>query len=183
MFASEPWPQGDRLDRLEGDLALGACPGQGLEVLGVVGLAHGHDVVRQQDRVKVKSREGATVAGRDLDAVAGDADEFHQSLVTCLDGGLDRAARAEGGVPLDWIGKAVQLPQVDMIDAEALQGAVQLLARGIRLSLPGFGSKKETARLALQPGGDPQLRIAVAGRGINVVDAVLQKHVERAIGS
>ena len=77
----------------------------------------------------------------------------------------------------------MQLPQVDMVDAEALQGAMQLLARSIRLSLPGFGSKKEPARLALQPGGDPELRIAIAGRRINVIDAVPQKQVESAIGS
>ena len=60
--------------------------------------------------VEVKSGQGAAVVGGDLDAMTGDADKSHESLVARLDGGLDRAAWTERGVPLAGIGEVVELP-------------------------------------------------------------------------
>jgi hypothetical protein len=62
----------------------------------------------------------------------------------------------------------VQLPEVDVVDAEPVEGSVLTLTR-FRLG-PGIriGRQEEATRLALEPGTDPQLGVAIAGCGVNV---------------
>jgi len=59
-----------------------------------------------------------------------------------------------------------------MVYAEPVQGPVQLIVRAFRVAGAGLGGEEETIRLALQPRGDAQLRVAVAGGGVDVVDTV-----------
>ena len=67
------------------------------------------------------------MVGRDLCTVAGDADESHQAFVARLDGRLDHAAWAERSVPIDRVRQVVQLPQIDVVDAQPIERSLQLL--------------------------------------------------------
>src|SRR5215471_6654034 len=179
---AQPWPQGNRLDRLHGHLALTADLHHRLEVLRVVGQLHGEVVAGQQDGVEVEAAQAATDGGGDLDTVAGDTDPAHEALLSCLDGRIYRAAGAEGGVPFDRIGQAVELPQVYVVDPQAVERPVELSAGGLRGPGAGLGGQKEPVRVGFEPRPQSQLGIAVTGRDVEMVDAVPQEHVERPIG-
>src|SRR5262249_50924955 len=109
-------------------------------------------------------------------------DEADQALLPRLDRGLDGAARAEGLVPLDRVDQVVQLPEVDVVDAEPVEGAVQLLARGGGLPLARLGGEEELVPVLAQPGPGPELCVAVAGGDVDVVDAVLEQRLEGTVG-
>ena len=79
--------------------------------------------------------------------MAGDADEAHEALVAGLDGGLERAAGAERDVPLDHVDEVVQLDRVDVVDAQAVERAADLLARRRVRALAGLGGDEELARM------------------------------------
>src|SRR5258708_34820610 len=53
VLASEPGPQCDRLDRLHPDPARGARFEQGLEILGIVGPVHRHQVVAHPPPINI----------------------------------------------------------------------------------------------------------------------------------
>jgi len=69
-----------------------------------------------------------------------------------------------------------------VVDAEPVEGPVQLVARLLLCSGIGFGSQEEASGLALQPGAYAHLRFAVAGGRVDVVDAVAKQHLEGSIG-
>ena len=60
----------------------------------------------------------------DLGAVASDANETDQSLFARLDRGFDHAARTQGAIPFNRIGQIVQLPEIEVIDSQSIQGFV-----------------------------------------------------------
>ena len=155
--------------------------GELVEGLRVARVLHLHAVVRAQHRVEVEALEAALVHLRDAEAVAGDADVPHQALLARLDARLQRAARAQRDVPLDHVAQVVQLDRVDVVDPEPLERAPDLLARrGVR-ALAGLGRHEEPCR-SLSHVRDPQLRVAVAGGDVDVVDAVLEEQLQRAVG-
>ena len=103
----------------------------------------------------------------------------HQALAAGLDRRLQRAAAAQRDVPLDHVDEVVELDRVDVVDAEPLERAVDLLL-GLRVgALAGLGREEEL--VLRQPRGDPQLRVAVGGGDVDVVDAVLEQQLERAV--
>ena len=61
----------------------------------------------------------------------GDADEANEPLLARLDSRLQRATLAQCGLPLDDVDQVVQLQQVDVVDAQPLEGAVELLLRAL----------------------------------------------------
>ena len=63
--------------------------------------------------------------GGNLQTMAGDAYSPYQPLLFGLDGSIDRTTRTQSYIPIDGINEIVQLPQVDVIDAHALQGAMR----------------------------------------------------------
>src|SRR3954453_496905 len=67
-----------------------------------------------------------------------------------------------------------------MVDPEPVERAPDLLARAGVRALPGLGGQEEL--VLLDPVGDAELRVPVAEGDIDVVDAVLEDHLERAIG-
>ena len=99
--------------------------------------------------------------GGDRPAVAGDADEARQSLGARLDDGLERAARSHRLLPVVGMAERVKLDQVDVIDAEALERAVDVLARLARVALAGLGRQEEVAPVTSHPRPDAQLGVAV----------------------
>ena len=114
--------------------------------------------------------------------VAGDADEAHQPLLPRLDGGLQRAAGAEGRFPLLRVDEVVELDEIDLIDPQALQRAADLVVGRLIRALARLGGEEEVVAVPLHPRPEPQLRIAVAGGGVDVVDAALQNQLHGAIG-
>ena len=101
---------------------------------------------------------------RDREPVAGHADEAHEALVARLDRRLERAAGAQRGLPLDHVDEVVQLDQVDLVDAEPVERAADLLACAGAVALAGLGREEELLAVLRQPGRDPQLGVAVATR-------------------
>ena len=80
----------------------------------------------------------------DAGAVAGDADEAHEALVAGLGQRLDGAAGAVGHLPLVGLDEVVQLDQVDGVDLQALERALQLApGPGRRVALAGLGGEEE----------------------------------------
>jgi len=172
---------GDGLDGLNGDVPFGTGGLQGIEVVGVIAALHGQEVVGEQDGVEVEPLEAATMGGRDLAAVAGDADPADKALLSRLDGCFNDAARAQRLVPLNRVGEVVELPQVDVVHAESVQRAMQLLASSLGTALVGLGSEEEVVGIALEPRSDAGLGIAIAGRDVDMVDAVLEQGLERSV--
>src|SRR6185436_6703434 len=64
---------------------------------------------------------------------------------------------------------------------EPIERAADLLARGGVRALPGLRGEEELV-VALEPVGDAEFRIPIAEGDVDVVDAVLEDHLERAIG-
>ena len=62
----------------------------------------------------------------DARAVAGDADEPHESLVARLRQRFDRAARAVCSVELVGLDEVVQLDEVDAVDTETFERPLEL---------------------------------------------------------
>src|SRR3954447_21507081 len=121
--------------------------------------------------------------GRHRQPVARDADEAHDPFLARLERRLERSAGAQRHLPVDGVDQVVQLDQVDVVDAEAVQRAADLLARALVVAPAGLGrDEREVLRMAAQPGGDAQLRVAVVGGDVQVVDAVLDQLAQRAVG-
>ena len=116
------------------------------------------------------------------EAVTGDADESYETLVARLDRRLERAAFAQRGLPLDHVDEVVQLDQVDAVDAEPVERAADLLPRALVVALAGLRRDEEARRARAQPRRDAELRVAVRGGGVDVVDAVREQQLERALG-
>ena len=118
----------------------------------------------------------------DGESVARDADEAHEAFVARLDRGLERAALAERLLPLAHVDEVVQLDQVDRVDAQPVERAVDLLAGSGAVALAGLRREEEAVAVPREPGGEPQLGVAVGGGGVDVVDAMLEQRFERAVG-
>ena len=96
-----------------------------------------------------------------MQAVPGDADEADEALVARLDGRFERTAFAQRGFPLDHVDEVVQLEQVDVVDAEAVERAANLLVRAGSVALPGLRRDEEMVAVLREPRRKPQLRVAV----------------------
>ena len=110
------------------------------------------------------SARGCAVHAGHGQPVPGDADEAHQALLASLHRGLEGAALAQRGLPVDHVDQVVQLDQVEGVDAEALERAADLLARARAVALAGLGGQEERVAVARQPGREAQLGVAVATR-------------------
>ena len=152
-----------------------------MDVGGVGRVLHEDVTVGEQDRVEVEAGEAAEVHRRDPQAVAGHPDEAHQTLLTGFDQGFERPARPHRHLPLIRLGQVVELDQVDLVDLQPLQRAAQFVARPLIRAVAGFGRQEEVPAMAGHPGADAQLGVAVAGGGVDMVDAVLEQDLQRAV--
>src|SRR5207249_4977710 len=126
--------------------------------------------------------EAAAMHLGDARAVPGDADAAHQALLPRLDERFERTARTQRRLPLAFLDQVVQLNQVDVVDAQAFERAMQALARGRIGSLSRLCSQEEALAMPSHPGTDAQLRVAVGCGGVDVIDAVLEEEIENLIG-
>ena len=145
-FATPPRTTRDRLDRQHGDIPLRADGCNLLERGGIVRVLH-HDVaVRKQNGVKVEPFEAPKMGGSDLGAVAGDADEPHQTLIARLETSLQRTVRTQRGVPFDRIGQAVKLDEIHPLDPHAFEGEMNLAFGAVVGALASLGGEEKVLR-------------------------------------
>ena len=139
-----PGPARDGLDDLNRDVPLPADAQHFLEVSPVALLLGHEEVIGQEHGVEVEPCEAPPVHGGDGPAVTGHADEACESFLTGLDQRLERAAGPHGLIPVVGMTEGVQLDQVDVIDAQPLERAMEVLARLGRG--PAAGLRREKAR-------------------------------------
>ena len=118
---------------------------------------------------------------RDRQPMSGHADEANEAFVARLDQRFERTAFAQRGLPLDHVDEVVQLDQVDLIDAEPVERAADLLVRAGAVALPGLRREEEAVAMLRQPGREPQLRFAIGRGRVDVVDAVLEQQLQRGV--
>ena len=96
--------------------------------------------------------------------------------------GIERAARGQRLLPLVRMVERVQLEKIDAIGAQALQRALDLGPGAGVIALAGLGREEEIVPVAVHPGADAQLGIAIGGGGVDMVDAKLEQQLEDAVG-
>ena len=120
--------------------------------------------------------------GRDRPAVAGDADEAREPLGLGAHTGFEGAVGPHRPVPVVGMTERVQLDQIDVIHAQPLERAMQVLARLARRAAAGLGGQEEVLAVARHPRSDAELGISIARGRVDVIDAVAQQHLEGAVG-
>jgi hypothetical protein len=95
---------------------------------------------------------------------------------------FERAAGSHRLLPVVGMSERVELDEVDVVDAQPLERAVDVLARLARRPRARLGGEKEVGAVARHPGADPQLRVAVARGGVEMIDAVPQQDLQGSIG-
>ena len=100
----------------------------------------------------------------DAVAVAGHADVAHEPLVAGRGQRLHRAAGREGDLPLVGLDEVVQLDEVDVVDLQSLERALELGAGGVAAPLAGLRGQEEARPVLGHPRPDAQLGVAVRRR-------------------
>ena len=149
-----------------------------LEVCRVLGVGHQRVAVGEQHRVEGKAFEAAQVHLRGVGPVTGDAQEGDEPLLARLDEGLEGTVRAQRPLPLRGVYEIVELDHVDVVDAHALERAVQALPRALGAALTRLGGEEDLPPVLGEPGGEAQLGVAVAGSDIDVVHARFEDPLE-----
>ena len=119
---------------------------------------------------------------RDSHPVARDADEADEPLVPRSHQRLDCAIRAMSDIPLVFLDEVVELDEVDVLDVHALQRAFELGASAVAATLTGLRGEEDTVPVRGEPRPQAVLRGAVAGGGVDVVDAELGDLLQRGVG-
>ena len=112
----------------------------------------------------------------------GDADEANESFFTRLDHCLQGATFAQRELPLDHVGQVVQLQEVDVVDTQPIEGTVEFFLRPLVVSRVRLRGDEERGRIPLEPRRDPQLRVTIGCRRVDVIHAVLQEKIQRSLG-
>jgi hypothetical protein len=77
------------------------------------------------------------------------------ALVARFDASVESAAFTQRELPLDHVDEVVELQQVELIDAEALERAPDLLARSLVFALARLARQEEVVAVLLQPRREP----------------------------
>lgn len=162
---------GDGLDGLDCNAFVMAVLDQSVEVGSVYRVLHHRKVIGQEDRVEIETFEALHVHLRRPGAVAGDADEPDQALVTGLDRRPQRPLIAKCLFPLGLVHQVVELDQVDPVRAQAFERTADTIPRALITALVGFGREEHVIAVVFQEGSEPKLGIAVYGGSIDVVNS------------
>jgi hypothetical protein len=177
-----PVPPGHGLDDHQPDVL---CPRLGHQrlVVGPVGrVAVQHRVQRREHRVEPEPPQGLAVGRRRPVPMPGDPDRARQPLLPGPDRRLQRPARPGHAVQLGRVADRVELDEVDPVGPEPLQAPVDLRPGALAVAPFGLGGEEDALANPRHPGPEPQLRVAVAGRHVEVVDAGVQGELDRAVG-
>ena len=177
-----PAATGDGLDRLHGGAPLPARRPQGLDVGAVTGIPQQDGAVGQEHGVERERLEAALVHAGDAQPVPGDPDVAHEVLVPRRRHGLDHTTGGEGRLPLVVLHQVVDLDELDVIGAQPGERPLQLGAGGRARALTGLGGEEDAVAVVGEPGRQPQLGVAVAGGGVDVVHPVAGDQPEGVVG-
>ena len=111
-----------------------------------------------------------------------DADPPDEPFLARHQRGVERAAGAERLVPFDRVRERVKLPEVDVVHAEAVERALELVARAFLVSPACLGGQEEPSGLVLEPRRDAELGVSIRGGDVDVVDSVLEERLEGLVG-
>ncbi len=92
------------------------------------------------------------------------------------------AARAVRRLPLVLLDEVVQLDQVDVVDAHPLERPLEARPGVVRSAIAGLRRQEDLVAMLRQPRCEEILGHPVRGRGVPVVDAELEQHVEHRVG-
>ena len=165
-----PAPAGHRLDRLDGDVPLGALGQQRLDVAAVARRPAAAWFYGNRTESKSKRSRLRRCIPAMRSSVPGDADEAHEPLVAGPDEGLQRAAGPDRHLPLVGLDQVVQLDQVDPVDPEALERPLEAGPSVVAVAVAGLGGEEEGVAVGGQPRGQAQFGVPVVRRGVEVVD-------------
>ena len=84
--------------------------------------------------------------GGSMQGVAGDADVLHQPFLARSDRRLERTAWAGGGFPLAVLNHRVQLDQVEVVSAQALQRTLEESRSPLFIPVPSLPLRKGAPR-------------------------------------
>ena len=96
--------------------------------------------------LEVELEHGAQDVGA---LVAGESDVANQAAFACLEGRLDCTARLKYPLGVVVVVDFVELPEVQIVHAQATQAVVQLCARGLGVPSADFGHQKHIVAAAL----------------------------------
>src|SRR5205807_3893291 len=84
-------------------------------------------------------------------------------------------------VPVVRVKQGVQLNQVNGIDPQAFERALDLVTRVLVEALAGLGGEEEILAMARHPWADTQLSVPIAGGDVDMIDAIFEEDVEHTI--
>ena len=177
-------PQGPRAIALivcTRDVLLVACREQGSDIGGVAGVLHDHVAVREEDGVEWEPLEASAVHLGDGQSVAGDADEPCEAFLSSLTRSSKGTVLAERQLPFGGVDEAVKLNEIDMIDGHPVERAADLLTCRCIRPLACLGRQEEVVTVVTEPGSKPELGLAVARCGVDVIDPTFQEERESAV--
>ncbi len=153
------------------------------QVVGAVLLgAPQHGVERRQHGGEGVPAQRLEVRGGGVPPVAGDADRTDEALVDRPGRGLEGTVGTRRQVQLAGVAHGVQLQQVDPVGLQPLQRGVDLPPRRLAVALTGLRGQEDPVADPRDPRAEPQLGVAVARGDVEVVDAGVQRLLDRPVG-
>ena len=113
--------------------------------------------------------------------MSGHADEAGQALGPRLDRSFQGPAVSHRDLPFSGVGQRMELKQIDRIHPKPVQGASDLVACRRTGALAGLRGEEEVGAVRAHPRPDPEFRVAVAGRGVDMIHAVLEQKIQGAV--
>src|SRR5208283_1148767 len=180
-FTPPPGPARDRFNRHDRNIPFGAKLSDSIKRGSIMRILH-HDVtVREQYRIEVETLEAAQVRRRDLGAVTGYTNKADQTLFARFYTGVQRALRAQRGVPFYRVGKTMKLDEIDALHAYSFKGRMNLAFGLVVAPQMGLSRNEKAPWVFSKPRGDPQLGIPIPGCNVKVVDTVPEQDLDRLI--
>ena len=98
-----------------------------------------------------------------------------EAFRTGFDHRLESTTRPHRDFPFSGMRKRMELEQVDRVHPQPVEGAPDLVTRGLIRPLPGLRRQEEVIAVRMHPRPDSKFRVAVAGCGVDMVHAVFEQ--------
>src|SRR5438477_15985 len=82
---------------------------------------------------------------------------------------FQRAAWAERLLPVVRVTEGMHLDEIDVVDVQPIERAMQIVTSALRAALAGLGGEKEIVPVPSHPRRDTKLRVSVPRRGVDVI--------------
>src|SRR5262249_53610872 len=119
--------------------------------------------------------------GRNGPAMPRDPYEAHEPLLPCFNRRFQRPAWPHRQVPVIGVKQGMQLNQVNCIDPQAFERAMNPVTRVLVEALAGLGSEEEILAMLCHPWANAQFGVPIAGRNVDMIDAIFEEDVEHTV--